>query len=223
MKILLIEDEKKVARFIVRGLKEQRYSVDHAATGLDGEYLASVGQYDLIILDLKLPDKDGLIVCKTIRKKSTLPVLMLTARDSVKEKVAGLDAGADDYLVKPFAFAELLARIRALTRRSRQLKDEKELKIGELRLDLLGHRCFKGKKEISLTSTEYKVLELFMRRPKELITRTTLYEQVWGIDFDTDTNLTDVYVNKLKNKIDPNKSLSYFKTIRGSGYVFTPL
>lgn len=217
MKILLIEDEKKVARFISRGLRENRYVIDIAENGEEGEYLAEEAKYDLIILDLMLPDKDGLSVCRALRnRKDFTPVLMLTARDTLKDKVRGLDAGADDYLVKPFAFAELLARVRALGRRSNQAREKTELKVGNLKLDLLSHTCFKDKREISLTTTEYKVLEYFMHRVGQVVTRTALYEQVWGIDFDTETNLVDVYINHLKNKIGENS----IKSVRGSGYVF---
>lgn len=216
MKILLIEDEKKVARFISRGLRENKYVIDIAENGEEGEYLAEEGEYDLIILDLMLPDKDGLLVCRAVRKRSAVPILMLTARDTLKDKVQGLDAGADDYLVKPFAFAELLARVRALTRRGKQAKEDSLLRAGEIQLDLLSHQCFRGGKMIPLTATEYKVLELFMRQPGKIITRTSLYEQVWGINFETGTNLTDVYINRLKKKIGE----SCFNAVRGSGYVF---
>lgn len=220
MKILLIEDEPKVARFISRGLRENKYTVDIVDNGADGEFLALEAKYDLIILDLMLPDKDGLSVCKVIRGQSPVPILMLTARDTLKDKIKGLDAGADDYLVKPFAFAELLARIRALSRRQKQLKSETEICLDDLKLDLLNHQCFKAKKLVSLSTTEYKVLEYFMRQPKKIISRTELYEQIWGIDFDTDTNLVDVYVNRLRKKIDGAKGLVHFKAVRGSGYVF---
>ncbi len=217
MKILLIEDEKKVARFVSRGLRENKYVVDIAENGEEGEYLAEEGEYDLIILDLMLPDKDGLNVCRSIRQqKNYTPILMLTARDTLKDRVKGLDAGADDYLVKPFAFAELLARVRALTRRSKQSKEKTEIVVGNLRLDLMSHVCFKGRQEISFTTTEYKVLEYFMRRAGQVVTRTALYEQVWGIDFDTGTNLADVYINHLKKKIGDD----CVKSVRGSGYVF---
>ena len=222
MKILLIEDEKKVARFIARGLKEQRFTVDVAHNATDGEYLFGSSSYDLVILDLMLPDKDGIEVCRAIRRrKSNLPVLMLTARDTLESKVAGLDAGADDYLVKPFAFEELLARVRALTRRGATQQQSTELAAGKIRLNLLTHQCLKDKKPVSLTAMEYKVLEFFMRNVGRVITRTELYEKIWGFDFDTDTNLVDVYVNHLKKKLDEG-TVSYFKTQRGSGYVFQP-
>lgn len=206
-----------MARFISRGLKEQKFTVDVSNSAADGEFMAVQGKYDLIILDLMLPDKDGLDVCRGLRQNKIItPILMLTARDALKDKVAGLNAGADDYLVKPFAFEELLARVRALLRRTSGSSEKSVLSAGNIKLDLLKHVLSKGGKEITLTALEYKMLEYLMRREGQLVTRTALYEQVWGIDFDTDTNLCDVYVNHLRRKIGADR----IKTVRGGGYVF---
>lgn len=219
MRILLVEDERKIANFIERGLKEERYVVDVAYDGEKALYLAEINPYDLLILDIMLPLRDGLSVCKELRKKKVdAPILMLTSRGSVKDKVVGLDSGADDYLVKPFAFEELLARVGALLRRN---KDNKStvLKIDTLELDQLSHKVTRGGKEIVLTSKEYALLEYFMLNAGQVITRTMISEHVWQEDFDTFTNVIDVYVNYLRNKIDKGFKVQLIHTIRGSGYI----
>ncbi len=219
MRILLIEDEKKIASFITRGLKEQRYVVDNADTGQRGLELAEINPYDLIILDLMLPDASGIEICRSLRaKKNATPILMLTAKDEVKDKVLGLEVGADDYLTKPFAFEEFLARISALLRRK-----GKELasyyKAADLELDVLKRQVKRGGKEITLTSKEFMLIEYLMRHADEVVTRTMISEHVWNEDFDSFTNVVDVTVNHLRNKIDKKFPKKLIRTVRGSGYM----
>lgn len=219
MRILLIEDEKKIAGFVKRGLKEEHYAVDVAHNAEKAHFLVSVNPYDMIILDLMLPDKDGLALCREFRSKNIdIPILMLTARSNVKDKIKGLDSGADDYLTKPFAFDELLARVRALLRRK---GDDKKpvLKMAELELDQLTHRVKRQGREIELTSKEYALLEYFMLHANQVITRTMISEHVWNEDFDSFTNVIDVYVNYLRNKIDKNFKKKLIHTVRGTGYI----
>jgi len=219
MRILLVEDEKKIADFIKRGLKEESYAVDAAYDGEEGHFLATTNEYDLIILDLMLPKMDGISLCKKLREgKFNIPILMLTAKDEVKDKVEGLDSGANDYLTKPFVFEELLARIRALLR-IKENQVSTKLQAGELILDLLSHKVTRAGKEISLTSKEYALLEYFMRNPGVVITRTMIIEHVWDINFDSLSNVVDVYINYLRNKIDQGYKKKLIHTIRGRGYV----
>lgn len=219
MRILVIEDEEKIANFIRRGLKEEGYSVDTAYDGENGYFLAETEVYDLIILDLMLPRIDGIALCQKLRKeKNTVPILMLTAKDTVKDKVKGLDSGADDYLTKPFAFEELLARARAILRKRGHQADT-TLKVADLELDLLTHKVNRAGKEIELTSKEYALLEYFMRNAGTVVTRTALSEHVWDINFDTFTNVIDVYINYLRNKIDRDFKKKLIHTVRGRGYI----
>lgn len=221
MRILVIEDENKVADFIKRGLKEEGYSVDVVFDGEEGHFQATSNEYDVIILDLMLPKMDGITLCKKLRqKKVTTPILMLTAKDSVKYKVTGLDSGANDYLTKPFAFEELLARIRALLRKPETLAPAK-LQAADLILDLLTHRVTRSGKEIVLTNKEYALLEYLMRNSGSIVTRTMISEHVWDINFDTFTNVIDVYVNYLRNKIDKGHKKKLIQSIRGRGYMIT--
>jgi DNA-binding response OmpR family regulator len=202
MKILLVEDEQKIANFIERGLKEEHYIVD-----------------DLIILDIMLPEKDGVRVCTDLRKKKIdTPILMLTARDSIQDRILGLDSGADDYLTKPFAFEELLARVRALLRR-KQSGNTMLLKVNDLELDQRTHRVTRAGTEIELTNKEYNLLEYLMLNANHVVTRTMLYEHVWDVHFDTFTNVVDVYINYLRNKIDKNHDKQLIHTVRGTGYM----
>ena len=218
MRILIIEDEKKIAGFIKRGLKEEGYAVDSAYDGEEGYRLIAENDYDLIILDIMLPTCDGITLCRRLREEgTTIPVLMLTAKDSVQDKVTGLDSGADDYLTKPFAFEELLARIRALLRKS--VKQTTKLQAGDLVLDLITHRVTRAGEEIALTTREYALLEYLMRNAGTVVTRTMISEHVWDIDFDTDTNVIDVYINYLRNKIDSRFQKKLINTIRGRGYL----
>jgi heavy metal response regulator len=219
MKILVVEDEKKVASFIKRGLEEEKYEVDVAYDGEDGLQKALDGSYGLIILDVMLPKKDGLAVIKELRmKKLPTPVLMLTAKDTVDDIVAGLNSGSDDYLTKPFAFAELLARVRALLRRSEQERGA-EIRFADLRLDPVTHKVWRKDKEIDLTAKEYSLLEFFMRNPNQVLTRTTIAENVWDYIFDSFTNIIDVYVNYLRKKIDRDADKKLIHTVRGVGYI----
>lgn len=219
MRILIVEDEKKIAAFIKRGLKEAGYSIDVANDGEQGYYLASTEEYDLIILDVMLPKMDGVTLCKKLREeKVTIPVLMLTAKDSIKDKVTGLDAGANDYLTKPFAFEEFLARVRALLRTTGTAQSTK-LETGDLILDLLSHKVTRSGKEIELTSKEFSMLEYFMRHEGAVVTRTMLSEHVWDVNFDTYTNVIDVYINYLRNKIDKDFEKKLIHTVRGRGYI----
>mgnify|MGYP001567619799 CR=1 FL=1 len=219
MRILIIEDEKKIADFIRRGLKEEGYAADVAYDGEDGHFRAKTSPYDLIILDLMLPKMDGITLCKKLRsEKITTPILMLTAKSEVKDKVTGLDSGADDYIAKPFAFEELLARIRALLRKS-ESGTSTRLKLDDLELDLVTHKVTRAGREINLTSKEYALLEYMMRNPGAIVTRTMISEHVWNADFDTFTNVIDVYVNYLRNKIDAPFKKKLIQTIRGRGYI----
>jgi len=218
MRILVVEDEKKIADFIKRGLKEEGYAADAAYDGEEGNFLAMTNDYDLIILDLMLPKIDGITLCKKLRQeKISIPIMMLTAKDSVKDKVAGLDSGADDYLVKPFAFEELLARMRALLRKKNFVINTK-FQIADLALDLLTHKVTRHGKEIILTTKEFGLLEYLMRNAGNVVTRTMISEHVWDINFDTTTNVIDVYVNYLRKKIDGGHKKRLIHTIRGRGY-----
>jgi len=219
MRILVIEDEQKVANFIKRGLKEEGYSVDVACDGEEGYLLAKDNEYDVIILDVMLPKMDGITLCKKLRaEKIFTPIIMLTAKDSVKDKVVGLDSGANDYLTKPFSFEELLARIRVLLRKE-QTATPTKLQVDDLVLDLLTHKVSRAGKEISLTNKEYALLEYLMRNAGSIVTRTMISEHVWDINFDTFTNVIDVYVNYLRNKIDKGYKKKLIHTIRGRGYI----
>lgn len=218
MRILVIEDEKKVASFIKKGLEEEYYSVDTALDGKAGLNLALCEEYDLMIVDVMLPFIDGFTIIKQIREKQILaPILMLTAKSRVEDKVEGLDSGADDYLTKPFAFEELLARIRSLLRRSENQKTLM-LKVGDLTLDLQAHKVVRNGLEVILTPKEYSILEYLMRNKNHVISRTKLTEHVYDFHFDTDTNVIDVYINKLRNKIDKDFPVQLLQTVRGIGY-----
>jgi heavy metal response regulator len=219
MRILVVEDEKKVASFIKRGLEEEEYEVDLAGDGEEGLYMAETNPYDLILMDLMLPKMDGLSVIKELRNKEIItPVLCLTAKDTVDDIVSGLDSGSDDYLTKPFAFAELLARVRALVRRGTKDRGA-EIRFADLRLDPVAHKVWRAGKEIDLTSKEYALLEYFMRNPNEVLTRTMIAEHVWDYTFDSFTNIIDVYVNYLRKKVDKDFDKKLIHTVRGVGYV----
>ncbi|NLC58676.1 MAG: response regulator transcription factor [Armatimonadetes bacterium] len=220
MKILLVEDEKKVASFIQRGLEEERYQVDLAFDGRTGATMAVSESYDAIILDIQLPGMDGLDVLRYIRGHGvTAPVLMLTVRDSVEDKVTALDSGGDDYLTKPFAFAELLARLRALMRRGQQRNGENRLEAFGVTVDLHTHQVTRNGRTLDLTGKEYALLELFLRHPGKVLTRTMIAEQIWGYNFDSFTNVIDVYVNYLRKKLDQTQGPKLIHTVRGVGYV----
>jgi heavy metal response regulator len=219
MRILVVEDEKKVANFIKRGLEEEKYEVHTANDGEEGLKMALERHYDLIVLDWMLPKKDGLAVVRELREKKTMtPVLMLTAKNSVEDIVAGLDSGSDDYLTKPFAFAELLARVRALVRRS-EMDRGAEIRFSALRIDPVSHKVWRGDKEIDLTAKEYGLLEYLMRNPNQVLTRTMIADHVWDYTFDSFTNIIDVYVNYLRKKIDRDADKKLIHTVRGVGYI----
>ncbi|HNX82066.1 MAG TPA: response regulator transcription factor [Candidatus Omnitrophota bacterium] len=218
MRILVIEDEKKVADFIKRGLKEEGYAVDIACDGDGGHFLATTNDYDVVILDIMLPKLDGMSLCRRLRaEKIKTPIIMLTAKDSVKDKVAGLDSGANDYLTKPFAFEELLARVRALLRKDSDTQTR--LRVEDLEIDLVAHTVKRAGKEIILTNREYALLEYLMRNAGSIVTRTMISDHVWDIDFDTFTNVIDVYINYLRSKIDQGYTKKLINTIRGRGYI----
>jgi two-component system OmpR family response regulator len=219
MRILVVEDEKKVASFLKKGLEEEHYAVDTAFDGEEGLALAHINEYDLIILDIMLPKQDGMEVLRRIRANgSTVPIMMLTAKDSTDEIIRGLDSGSDDYLTKPFSFAELLARVRALLRR--RVKEKTDfLTVSDLSLSLSTHQVKRGEEKIELTSKEYALLEYFMRNPNRVLTRTLIAEHVWDYSFDSSTNVVDVYVNYLRKKIDRGFEKRLIHTIRGSGYM----
>jgi heavy metal response regulator len=219
MRILVVEDEKKVASFIKKGLEEEHYAVDIAYDGEEGLDLAQINEYDLILLDIMLPKLDGVEVLRRIRGNgSSVPILILTAKDSVEDIVTGLDTGSDDYLTKPFSFAELVARVRALLRRKAKEKTD-ILTVGDLSLSTSTHRVKRGAREIELTPKEYALLEYFMRNPNRILTRTLITEHVWDYHFDPETNVIDVYVNYLRKKIDHGFQKKLIHTIRGAGYM----
>ena len=219
MRLLLVEDEKKVSSFIKKGLEEEGYAVDLALDGETGLMMGLDGVHDLIILDLNLPGKDGLSVLRELRQtKVTTPVLLLTVRTAIEDKVIGLDTGADDYLTKPFAFQELLARVRALLRRQTEA-EAPLLKVADLTLDPARRLVFRGEEKIELTTKEFALLDYFMRNPDRVLTRTMIADHVWDYDFDPMTNVIDVYVNYLRNKIETGHEPKLIHTVRGAGYV----
>jgi DNA-binding response OmpR family regulator len=216
MRILVVEDELKVARFLKKGLEAEGYEVETAADGKSGEKLARTEAYDLILLDVLLPKKDGFEILRDLRKDEIrTPILMLTARSTTEDIVGGLDQGADDYLTKPFAFTELLARIRSLMRRGTV---KTKLKYLDLILDTVAHKASRSGRPIELTAREYALIEYFMRNRGKLISRQELAKEIWGYSFDPGTNVVDVYVNHLRNKIDTDFSVKLLQTERGKGY-----
>ncbi len=220
MHILLIEDDTEAAEFLVKGLRESGYSVDHVADGRDGLFRATEGQFDLVVTDRMLPQVDGLTIIQLMRQKSiATPVLVLSALGTVDDRIRGLKAGGDDYLTKPFAFAELLARIEALLRRTSAPPETTKLKVADVELDLLARRVVRGGREIELTARELKLLEFLMRRAGQVVTRTMLLEGVWDLHFDPQSNLIDVHISRLRQAIDRGSENPLIHTIRGSGYV----
>ena len=218
MRVLVVEDEKKLGELLRRGLREEGYAADVADRGEEALWMARAVQYDAIVLDVMLPGADGFEVCRRLRGDGVwTPVLMLTARDAVDDRVVGLDAGADDYLTKPFAFEELLARLRALTRRA-PVERPPVLEVGDLRLDPAAHRAWRGFDELDLSAKEFAMLELFMRRPGITLTRTQLLDGAWDISFESRSNVVDVYVRYLREKIDRPFGRDSIETVRGVGY-----
>jgi len=219
MKILIVEDEQKTGDYLKQGLSEAGFVADLARDGVDGLHLALTGDYDLVVLDVMLPKLDGWQVLREIRQKGKhLPVLFLTARDQVEDRVKGLEFGADDYLVKPFAFSELLARVRALLRRGKTNEPEL-LQLADLELDLLRRRVTRAGKRIDLTTKEFALLELLLRRRGEVLPRSLIASQVWDMNFDSDTNVIEVAVRRLRAKIDDDFEPKLIRTVRGMGYV----
>jgi len=219
MRVLVVEDERRISAYVKRGLDEQGYAVDAAYTGREALDWVEAAPYDLIILDILLPEMDGLSVCREWRRRGLrAPILMLTARDSVDDRVAGLDAGADDYLVKPFAMKELLARLRALTRRAADAPKSPVLQVADLSLDTLTHRARRGGKAIELTAKEFAVLECLMREPERVLSRTTIAEHVWNYDVYNESNVVDVYIRNLRRKVDDGFDAKLIHTVRGAGY-----
>ncbi|MES2718940.1 MAG: heavy metal response regulator transcription factor [Pseudomonadota bacterium] len=222
MRLLVIEDEPKLAQYLHKGLSENGHVVDMAHDGIEGRRLATGGDYDLVLLDVMLPGVDGFGVLQAIRsEKRGLPVLMLTARDRIEDRVRGLEQGADDYLVKPFAFSELLARVGALLRRGQTAgaQPATELHLADLSLDLLSRRAERGSERLDLTAKEFKLLALLLRRRGQILSRTTLAEQVWDMNFDSDTNIVEVAVRRLRAKLDDPFPTKLLHTVRGMGYV----
>jgi len=219
MRILLVEDEPSAARFIAKGLREAAYAVDIASNGAAASLQSQQNDYDAIVLDVMLPVRDGLSVCRELRAAGMdVPVLMLTARDAIEARVAGLDAGADDYLTKPFDFRELLARLRALTRRERRPVTRSPIELGELSIDVPARRVFRRGTEIALTSREYSLLEFLARRAGEVVGRAEIAEHVWDEHYDPFSNVVDVYVQRLRRKLDDPHAPSMIRTRRGQGY-----
>jgi two-component system copper resistance phosphate regulon response regulator CusR len=219
MRILVVEDELKAAEYLHQGLTESGYIVDHAATGADGLHLAQQQVYDLIILDVNLPELDGWGVLEQLRRTHSTRVMMLTARGRLADKIRGLDLGADDYLLKPFEFPELLARMRSLLRRSENIPVPQVLKVADLELDPGRHRAFRGEQRIDLTTKEFALLHLLMRQSGEVLTRTQIISLVWDMNFDCDTNVVEVSIRRLRAKIDDPFNNKLIHTLRGVGYV----
>ena len=218
MRVLVVEDEIKMASLIRRGLREEGLAADVAIKGEDALWMAQGSSYDAIVLDVMLPGLDGFEVCRRLREESVwAPVLMLTARDSVEDRVAGLDGGADDYLVKPFSFSELLARLRALARRG-PIERATRLRAGDLELDPAAHRVRRGEQEIDLSAKEFALLEIFMRRPGEVLSRYALLEHAWDFHYENRSNVVDVYVRYLREKVDRPFGVESIETVRGAGY-----
>ncbi len=218
MRVLVIEDEQKTADYLRKGLTEHGYVVDVARDGIDGKHLATEGEYDLIVLDLMLPGIDGYEVLTALRQTRETPVLMLTARDKVEDRVRGLQSGADDYLVKPFAFSELLARVQALLRRGRA-QEPTVYRLADLEVDLVKRKAFRAGQRLDLTAKEFMLLTLLLRRQGQILSRTTIAEQVWDMNFDSDTNVVDVAIRRLRAKLDDPFAAKLLHTVRGMGYV----
>jgi two-component system copper resistance phosphate regulon response regulator CusR len=222
MRLLLVEDEPQMADFIAKGLREESYAVDVAGDGEQALYCAEINTYDFLILDVRLPRKDGFSVCRELRARSfRAPILMLTAMDDVEDLVCGLNCGADDYMVKPFDFRVLLARIRALLRRGEQIRPN-VMQVDDVTLNTLDHTATRGPRTVTLTAKEYALLELFMLHPREILGREAIADHVWDDQFDPFSNLIDVYVNRLRKKIDQGFERHLIQTRRHEGYIFAP-
>lgn len=221
MKVLIIEDERKTADYLAQGLSEQGWTVDVAHDGIDGQHLAVHYDFDVVVLDVMLPGLNGFDVLRSLRAVKGTPVIMLTARDGVDDRVRGLREGADDYLVKPFSFIELQARLQALTRRGRA-QEQTLLRVGDLSIDLIRRKVMRGDQRIDLTAKEFALLELLARRQGEILSKTAIAELVWDMNFDSNTNVVEVAVKRLRSKIDAQFAVPLLHTIRGMGYVLEP-
>jgi len=221
MKVLIVEDEPKTADYLQKGLAEQGCTVDLAYNGIDGQHLALAHDYDVIVLDVMLPGLDGFSVLRTVRALKQTPVIMLTARDQVEDRIKGLHDGADDYLVKPFSFLELLARLQALTRRGR-VQEPALLRVADLQIDLIARKAWRGNVRINLTAKEFALLAVLARRQGEILSKTAIAELVWDMNFDSNTNVVEVAIKRLRAKIDAPFSPTLLHTIRGMGYVLEP-
>jgi two-component system, OmpR family, response regulator len=220
MRILIVEDDDSILSYLKKGLEQAGYTVDTATEGKGGLFLATTEKYDVLVIDRMLPEVDGLTIVKTLRGAgNTVPILILSALGLVDDKVKGLRAGGDDYLVKPFAFAELIARVEVLSRRGSNNIQETVLRAGDLELDLLARKVVRGGKTIDLQSREFKLLEYMLRHKGQVVTRTMLLENVWDYHFDPQTNVIDVHISRLRNKINPEKTKDVIKTVRGAGYI----
>jgi two-component system copper resistance phosphate regulon response regulator CusR len=218
MRLLIVEDDKKVGAFLERGLREENYAVDVCRNGSDALYLVQLNSYDVVILDIMLPGKDGFSVCREMRENDILvPIIMLTAKDTLEDKITGLTEGADDYLTKPFSFEELLARIRALLRRSQDYKT-KVLRVADLEMDPLRRIVTRAGKKITLTGKEYALLEYLMRNQGRVLSQSMIIEHVWNMDYEGASNVVNVYINHLRQKVDKGAQIQLIKTIRGHGY-----
>ena len=220
MRLLLIEDDLQAAEYLAKGLRENGYAVEHSPDARDGLAKATAGSWDVIIADRQLPNGDGLAIIHAMRERGDhTPVLILSALGTVDDRVHGLRAGGDDYLTKPFAFSELLARIEALRRRATTANEETRLRVGDLELDLLARRVSRGAHSVELTNKEFQLLEYLMRRPGQVVTRTMLLEGVWNLHFDPQTNIVDVHMSRLRNAVDKGHARPLIHTVRGAGYV----
>jgi two-component system copper resistance phosphate regulon response regulator CusR len=218
MRILVVEDEPKTAAYLRKGLGENGFIVDVAGTGMDGQHLAATQEYELILLDVMLPGLDGWAILESLRRSKQTPVLFLTAKGTVEDRVKGLELGADDYLVKPFAFSELLARIRSILRRGTARRSE-VLRVADLEIDLPRHKVARGERPVDLTAKEFNLLSLLVRRTGEVLSRTYIAEQVWDMNFDSDTNVIDVAIRRLRAKVDDAFERKLIHNVRGVGYV----